>query len=531
MGNAARTPSPGTGKAGLMADSDSCDYLVIGGGSGGCAVAGRLAAESGGSVMLVESGGTNAREDVSTPDRWFELLSSDANWAYETVPQASAGDRVHVWSMGKVLGGSSSTNGMMYMRGAPWDYDGWESAGNPGWDSDTVYSVFKELESYAEGKNETRGSDGPIKLITVDGANPLTAAFVKACEEQGIARSSDFNGLEPEGVDVQQLNVWEGRRQDAGVIFVDPQVNAGKLDLQLETTAEQLIFEPGTQRVGEVRVDRGGEKRTIKVNREVIVAAGALASPQLLLLSGVGPAEQLRELGIEVAIDLPGVGANLHDHIGVPVPFETVGPYPASEFQMVEANAYCKSVPGDPHYDVQIPFQLFPFVPPGMGGYEFEHGYTLYPGLLKPRSRGRLSLKSSDPGDRPLIDPAYLEDPDDVKRLVNAVRIAREIGGSPAFEQWRKREALPGEEVQSDEDLERYVRGSAATYFHPVGTCRMGSGDDCVVGSDLRVRGAENLRVADASVMPDAPSGNTNAPTMMIGWRAAGFILSGADAA
>jgi choline dehydrogenase len=198
---------------------------------------------------------------------------------------------------------------------------------------------------------------------------------------------------------------------------------------------------------------------------------------------------------------------------------------------MVEANAYCKSVPGDPHYDVQIPFQLFPFVPPGMGGYEFEHGYTLYPGLLKPRSRGRLSLKSSDPADRPLIDPAYLKDPDDVKRLINAVRIARQIGGSPAFEQWRKREALPGEEVQSDEDLERYVRGSAATYFHPVGTCRMGAGDDCVVGADLKVRGAENLRVADASVMPDAPSGNTNAPTMMIGWRAAGFILSDPDAA
>jgi choline dehydrogenase len=513
-----------------MANSDtaSCDYLVIGGGSGGSAVAGRLAAKGAGSVILVESGGTNARPDVVKPDRWFELLSSDANWAYETIPQPSAGDRVHVWSMGKVLGGSSSTNGMMYMRGAPWDYDGWESQGNPGWDSATVYSIFKELESYAEGSGETRGSDGPIKLTTVDGANPLTAAFLAACEERGISRSPDFNGLDPEGADVQQLNVWEGRRQDSGTVFVDPQLQGGNLELLLETTAERLVFEPGSTRVREVIVEQGGERRSITVNREVIVCAGALASPQLLLLSGVGPADELRELGIDVAIDLPGVGSNLHDHIGVPVPFETNGPYQASEFQMVEANAYVKSEPADPHYNVQIPFQLFPFVPPGFGGYEFEHGYTLYPGLLKPKSRGRLSLRSADPTARPLIDPAYLSDEDDVRRLVLAVGIAREIGGAPAFAEWRKREALPGEGVRSDAELEQYVRGSAATYFHPVGTCRMGGGPEGVVDAKLKIHGAENVRVADASVMPEAPSGNTNAPSMMIGWRAAGFALDGA---
>jgi choline dehydrogenase len=511
-------------------DSVSCDYLVIGGGSGGCAAAGRLAETGAGSVILVESGGTNARPDVIQPDRWFELLSSDANWAYETVPQPSAGDRVHVWSMGKVLGGSSSTNGMMYMRGAPWDYDGWASQGNSGWDSATVYSVFKQLESYAEGKGETRGTEGPIKLTTVDGANPLTAAFVAACEECGIRRSPDFNGLDPEGADVQQLNVWDGRREDAGMLFVDPQVAAGHLEVLLETTAERLVFEPGTARVREVIVEHGGKRRSIAVDREVIVSAGALASPQLLLLSGIGPADELRDLGIEVEIDLPDVGSNLHDHIGVPVPFETKGPYAASEFQMVEANAYVKSEPGDAHYNVQIPFQLFPFVPPGFGGYEYDHGYTLYPGLLKPRSRGRLSLRSADPTAQPLIDPAYLSNEDDVRRLVLAVGIAREIGGAAAFDEWRKREALPGEDVRSAADLERYVRGSAATYFHPVGTCRMGVGPDSVVGADLKVHGAENLRVADASIMPDAPSGNTNAPSMMIGWRAAEFVRAGAAA-
>jgi choline dehydrogenase len=509
----------------MVAGSDSCDYLVIGGGSGGCAAAGRLAANGDGSVILLEAGGTNARPDVVQPDRWFELLGSDANWAYETTPQEDAGGRVHVWSMGKVLGGSSSTNGMMYMRGAPWDYDGWAAEGNPGWDSDTVYAVFKEMESYTDGEGDTRGTDGPIRLTTVDGKNPLTAAFVAACQERGIAITPDFNGLEPEGVDVQQLNVWDGKRQDAGVIFVDPQVAAGKLDLRLNTTARRLIFEPGGKRVRAVEVEEDGEIKEITVNREVIVAAGALASPQLLLLSGVGPGAELRELGIDVEVDLPAVGSNLHDHIGVPVAFETKEAYPQSTFQKVEANAYIKVDPTDVHYDVQIPFQLFPFVPPEHGGYEFENGYTLYPGLLKPRSRGKLKLRSADPSQPPLIDPAYLSDPEDVRRLVAAIRQAREIGNSPAFAEWRKREAAPGPGFESDDELGEYVRNSAATYYHPVGTCRMGPGEDGVVDAELRVHGVENLRVADASVMPDAPSGNTNAPSMMIGWRAAELIV------
>ena len=506
-------------------ESDTCDYLVIGGGSGGCAAAGRLAAQGAGSVILLEAGGTNARPDVIQPDRWFELLSSDANWAYETTPQANAGGRVHVWSMGKVLGGSSSTNGMMYMRGAPWDYDSWEEEGNLGWGSGRVYSVFKEMESYSDGGGETRGSDGPIRLTTVDGQNPLTAAFIAACEECGVARTADFNGLEPEGVDVQQLNLWEGKRQDAGLVFVDPEVEAGRLDLRLNTVAEQLIFDPGTIRIRAVRVNEGGETKEIAVEREVIVAAGALASPQLLLLSGIGPADELRELGIEVAIDLPAVGSNLHDHIGVPVAFETNGPYPDSAFQKVEANAYIRVDPDDVHYDVQIPFQLFPFMPPEHGGYEFEHGYTLYPGLLKPRSRGKLWLRSADASQPPLIDPAYLSDPEDARRLVAAIRRAREIGNAPAFGEWRRRESAPGPDFESDQELEDYVRNSAATYYHPVGTCRMGLGEESVVGSDLKVHGVENLRVADASVMPAAPSGNTNAPSMMIGWRAAEFIV------
>ncbi|HEY0317719.1 MAG TPA: GMC family oxidoreductase N-terminal domain-containing protein [Solirubrobacterales bacterium] len=512
-----------------MADAtaipESCDYLVIGAGSGGCAAAGRIAAETDASIVLVESGGSNDREDVIRPSGWPELLASDANWGYETLPQAGTEGKVHVWTMGKVLGGSSAVNGMMFMRGAPWDYDKWAAEGNAGWDSESVYKAFRELESYPDGGPD-RGQDGPLRITKVDGANPLTNAFLEACQECGHPRSKGFNGYEPEGVDTQQLNIWEGRRQDAAVAFLEPQLQEGNLEVLLETTAERLVFDSGSRRVTEVVLNRGGERRSIRVDGEVIVAAGAIASPQLLLLSGVGPADELRRLGIEVEIDLPGVGSNLHDHIGVPVPFETKGPYPGSEYQLVEANLYCRSDAGEPHYDVQIPFQLFPYVPPGFDGYEFEFGYTLFPGILKPRSRGSVSLRSSDPTEPPLVDPGYLSDEDDVRRLASAIGIAREVGGAAAFSQWREREALPGQNVKERKDLETYVRRSASTYYHPVGTCKMGSGGEAVVGSDLKVHGAENLRVADASIMPEVPSGNTNIPAMMVGWRAGDLILA-----
>ncbi len=508
---------------------ESCDYLVIGGGSGGCVAAARIAAESDAEVLLLESGGTNDRPDIIEPGRWPDLLESDAVWDYRTTPQAGTADRVHHWSMGKALGGSSSVNGMLYMRGAPWDYDDWAAAGNPGWESERVYEIFRRLESYPEGAGAPgRGEDGPLSVIRIEERHPLTAAFLEACAECGYSRATDFNGPDPEGFETNQLNVVDGRRCDAATAFLAPLADRANLRVALGVSASRLVLEPDGRTVREVVVDTGAGERRVRVEREVLVAAGSIGSPRLLLLSGIGPADDLRAIGIEPAIDLAGVGANLQDHIGAPVAYEAVRPFPFSEYQIVEAGLYFRSDESVERYDMQIPFQLFPFSRPGFEGFSYDDGFTLYPGLLKPRSTGRLSLRSADPAESLLIDAGYLTDHDDVERLVKGLRVAREIGSAPAFDGWRKREAEPGPELTDDASLADYVRGSAGTYFHPVGTCRMGPGADCVVDSQLRLHGADNVRVVDSSVMPDLPSGNTNLPTMMIGWQAADFVLASA---
>jgi choline dehydrogenase len=509
----------------------SCDYLVIGGGSGGATAAGRLAAKSDARVVLLESGGTNQRPDVSNPKGWPELFESDANWGYETVPQRGSDDRAHVWPMGKVLGGSSSVNGMMYMRGAPWDFDVWAEMGNPEWGGEAVAAVFREIEDFPDGDPEIRGHGGPLRILRTDGENPLAAAFLSACAERGFSPVSDFNGADAEGYGRLQLNIAEGRRQDAAAAFLEPVYDRENLTVVTQATARRLEFAPGGNRVRSVEYRHGDATRRIEVEGEVLLAAGAIGSPQLLLLSGVGPADDLRGLAIDVAIDLPGVGDNLQDHVGCAVAFEARRPVPPGEYQMVETGIYCRTRPEAEHYDMQILMQQLPYVPPGFEGHAFENGFTFLPGILKPRSRGRLWLRSNDPADQPLIDPAYLTEKEDVESLMRAVEIARDLGSSPALAEWREREAVPGPEVGSGSDLEQFVRRTVSTLFHPVGTCRMGPGPECVVDSDLKVHGAENLRVLDASVMPEITSLNTNAPSMMIGWRAAEFITAGSGAA
>jgi choline dehydrogenase len=427
--------------------------------------------------------------------------------------------------MGKLLGGSSSVNGMLYMRGAPWDYDGWVEMGAPGWDSDTVYEVFRQMEDYPDGTDEARrGHGGPIKVERIEPTNPLTAAYLDACAECGHQRSPDFNGNEPEGYETNQLNARDGVRQDSATAFLAPQAGNENLTVHLDAQVAELIFDAAGERVvGVVATTPEGERR-IAVEGEVFLAAGTIGSARLLLLAGVGPADELRAVGVEPRLDLP-VGRNLADHIGAPVAYEAAKPFPPSEYQIVEGGLYFRSDDEVPHYDMQLPFQLFPFSRPGFEQFAFEHGYTLYTGLLKPRSRGKVALRSADPTEPLHIDPAYLTDHDDVLRLVAGVRVAREIGAAAAFDEWRGREADPGPAVNTQAELEGYVRAAAGTYFHPVGTCRMGEGPDAVVDPRLKVHGLANVRVVDSAVMPDLPSGNTNLPTMMIGRRAASFAL------
>jgi choline dehydrogenase len=506
----------------------SCDYLVIGGGSGGAAAAGRLVRETDARVVLLESGGTNMREDVSDPKGWPVLFDSDANWGYETVPQASTVDRVHVWPMGKVLGGSSSVNGMMYMRGAPWDFDVWAEMGNPDWGSEQCAAAFREIEDFPDGDAEARGHGGPVRILKTDGEHPLAQAFLAACKERGFDPAPDFNGTDAEGYGPLQLNIAEGRRQDSVASFLEPVYDNDNLTVITDATAQRLRFAPGTKRVEAVEYVVGGEKREIAVEGEVLVAGGSIATPQLLLLSGIGAADTLRDLGIEVVLDLPAVGENLQDHVGCAVAFEASQTVPPTKYQMVETGMYTRTSPDVPHFDMQILMQQLPYSPPGFPEHEFEYGFTFLPGILKPLSTGRLGLRSANPDDAPMIDPGYLTEQADVDTLMRAVRIARDLGESPALADWRKREAVPGPDITSDADLEAFVRQTVNTLFHPVGTCRMGPNEDCVVDDRLKVRGADNLRVVDASVMPAITSLNTMAPTMMIGWRGAGFV---ADAA
>ena len=510
-----------------MADLRATDYLVIGGGSGGCAAARILAERSGGTVVVLESGGTNQRPDITHPDRWAELLSGDTNWGFETVPQTAAGGRVHRWPMGKVLGGSSSVNGMKYMRGGPWDYQRWVELGCAGWEPEQVYRVYRDLEDYPQGDQRFHGTGGPISLIEVVGDHPLTAAFLAACDEKGFKRAGDFNSFDAEGYGTNQLNIRDGRREDAGSALLGPELSRGTLQVVLNATAEELLFDRSNSRVRAVRFRTLEGVREIEVAREVVVAAGAIASPHLLLLSGIGPARQLEATGVPVRLPLPGVGRNLHDHIGVPMVYESLQPIPSSRYQSTEVSLYLRGTPASQHFDMQVTMHQFAaYLPP-----EYAcgpNGFTFFPGTLKPRSRGSIALQSADASVAPVIDPAYLTHAEDVDMLAGIVGVVRDLVTAAPFDEWRGREVGPGAAVTGRDEVRNYVRQVASTYFHPCGTCRMGSDDDAVVDSRLKVRGTENLRVADASVMPEIVSGNTNAPAMMIGWRAGEFIVEDA---
>jgi choline dehydrogenase len=504
--------------------AESTDYLVIGAGSAGCAAARVLVQNSDATVTVLESGGTNDRADVRSLTGGRSVRDSGAAWPYYTVPQRGTDDRVHLLDMGRVVGGSSSVNGMMYMRGATWDFDAWEALGNEGWGSDKVYETYRKLEDNPEGDPEVYGVGGPLKLSQVLPTHPLTQAFLAACAERGYQPTKDFNGPDPQGYGTHLLNVENGVRMDAGTAFLSPLAGNPNLRLELGATATQLNFDPTNQRVESVTYLQDGRRHTIKVNNEVLLCAGAIASPQLLLVSGVGPADELEELGIDVRVALNGVGKNLHDHVGVMIAYEAAKPFPPTAYQYLEVGVYLKSDPSLEHYDMQMPMrQTSDYIP--TTEYKPEYGYTFFGGLLQPRSRGSLTLKSSDARESPLIDIGYLTDDYDLERMVTIVEVARDIGTATPFDEWRAREFAPGLEVQTRKQIEAYVRSGAWTYYHPVGTCKMGSDADAVVDAELKVHGVANLRVADASIMPNITSGNTNAPAMMIGWRGAEFAL------
>ena len=507
-------------------ETTEVDYLVVGSGSAGAAVAYQLAA-TGCSVLVAEAGTGYTRPEIDSLAGWPLLLGSEVDWAYQTTPQSNTAGRTHLWSRGKVLGGTSSINGMVWMRGAAWDFDGWEKAGCSGWGYADVTAAHKEFEDFPGGDPVFRAQAGPMRIRTMNGLNPLTEAFLLACEQRGFRPAVDFNGADAEGFGPHQINAVDGVRWSSYRAFLEPVRGRPNVTLLTSAMVHRLELDSAGSSVTAAHIVRDGVAHRWRINREVIVSAGAIESPKLLMLSGIGPAADLTDLGIDVRIDLPGVGQNLHDHLAASVSYRATKDVPPPRNTGLEGALFCRSTPLLEQYDLQYSFIHIPTLPPD--GFVEGSGFTLFGGSLPSDSRGSLSLKSADPLAHPRIDPRYLTEEADVGRLIAAVEIGREIASAPAFDDWRGEEIAPTDGLRGKDELRDYVIRTAQTFFHPVGTCKMGTGPDSVVDPLLRVHGTRNLRIADASVIPDIPSANPNATATMIGWRAGAFIRSDSD--
>jgi choline dehydrogenase len=544
-----------------MSQSIEADFIIVGAGSAGCVLANRLSADPRNRVLLIEAGGDDRPTHnpgqfmsnlmIHVPVGYSQTLKDPkVNWLYATEPDAGTGGRVHVWPRGKVLGGSSSINGLLYIRGQHADYDGWRQLGCEGWAWDDVKPYFIRAQHQERGASEHHGSGGPLNVSDVTQTHEVSDAVVEACVEAGLPRNPDVNGDQQEGVSYYQLTVKNGQRCSAAVAYLHPVM--GRPNLRVETNAltSKVLFE-GKAAVG-VEFIQNGETRTARAAREVILCGGAVNSPQLLELSGVGSAERLRGLGIPVVADLPGVGENLQDHYVISATWRlkpgtisvnelTTGPRFIGEmlkyvFQRkglltlsaAHIAAFCKSRPDLASPDIQ--FHILPAtmdvekLSQGKMVLESQPGLTIAPCQVRPESRGAIHVKSADPTVYPTITPNYLSNPLDQEVAVASLKWGRRIAEQPALQRWIDHEMAPGGEVQSDEALLDYARAAGTTIYHPVGTCQMGHGPNAVVDPQLRVRGVTGLRVVDASIMPRLVSGNTNAPTIMIAERAADLI-------
>jgi choline dehydrogenase len=501
------------------------NFVVVGAGSAGSVVVRRLL-DAGHSVHVIEAGPVDTNPAIHSPQDWPALLGGPLDWGMFTTPQRHANDRRLFWPRGRVLGGSSSLNGMIYIRGHASDYDGWAKAcGDRGWAWDNVLALFKRSEAHELGATEYHGAGGPLPVSTIGAPHPLSVAFVEGAMANGHMLLEDFNADEMVGVGYNQTTTRGGERMSAWTSFVAPVLDHPDLTVSTGALVHRIVVDRGCAVGVEYSLD-GGAPRRAYADAEVILCAGVLGSPKALLLTGIGPSAHLEAVGVHPLVDLAGVGENLHDHPLVSNLYEAAGPLPAGENNLLEAQLYARSTHCEgPAPDLQ---PLLIHIPYPADGYPVpEHGYTIAAGLVAPRSRGALRLASADPSAQPLADPNILADPTDLEALVEAVELCRDIGAARAFAPWMAAEVAPGREATTRAKLREFVRRSVGTYHHQVGTCKMGAPDDpdAVVGTDLRVRGVERLRVADASIMPTIPAGNTNAPSIMIGEQAADLII------
>ncbi|MDP9313443.1 MAG: GMC family oxidoreductase N-terminal domain-containing protein [Chloroflexota bacterium] len=498
------------------------DFIVVGAGSAGSVIANRLSENLDVKVLVLEAGGTDLPENVRDPRTWYTLFGSSADWGYSSVPQRALRDRVTYEPRGKLIGGSSNLYIMMHIRGHQSDYDAWAYQGCPGWSYQDVLPYFQKLEDQEDDTSPWAGKGGPIPVTNakLHNPNPTSQAFIDACMELGYPQTEDFNGPEMEGAGWHHLNIKDGQRFSVRAGYLEPALARKNVTLSSNTQATRLLFD-GRRCVG-VEYVQNGKIKTANARHEVIVSCGALESPKLLLLSGIGDPAQLRKFDIPVVAGLPGVGENFHNHVLTGVIREAAQPVPPPNLNLSESALFCKSAPGWIGPDLQIAFVHVPFnIIVGQG---HPNSISILPGVVRPMSRGWIRLASSNPLDKPLVNPNYLSAPADLERLVQGVKIARDIFATNAFAGWVKDELMPEPDVRSDEQLRDFVRQYADSYHHQAGSCKMGLDDMAVVDPTLRVHGVEGLRVADASVMPIVPSGNCHTGILMIGEKVSDLI-------
>jgi choline dehydrogenase len=524
------------------------DYIIVGAGSAGCVLADRLSADGKARVLVLEFGGSDKSIYIQMPSALAIPMNTKRwNWGYESEPEPHLGGRRLHTPRGKGLGGSSSINGLVYIRGNPLDFERWEEEGARGWNYASVLPYFKRAERRDEGGDEYRGGEGQLDTCYGSLANPLNQAWLDAAQQAGYALTGDVNGFRQEGFGRMDMTVRGGERCSAAMAYLRPAMKRANVEVITQALATRIVFE-GKRAVG-VEYERGGKRIVAKAAREVILAGGPINSPQLLKLSGVGPAEELAHHGIAVVADRPGVGANLQDHLEFY--FQMACSQPVTLYKY--ANMFGKALVGarwlflrsglgaTNHFETcgfirsragikypDIQYHFFPMAVSYDGNsLASEHGFQAHVGPMRSKSRGSVTLRSDDPRDKPVIRFNYLSHPDDWAEMRACVRLTREIFQQPAFAPWRGREIQPGAQVTSDEDIDAFIAQKVESAYHPSCTCKIGKPDDpmAVVDSELRVIGVEGLRVVDSSVMPSVTTGNLNAPSIMIGEKGADHIL------